>query len=162
MAAQRSYLPEDRARAYVVWIANGQMMKRTARDAGIPEGTLRKWIQDWGANGPPVEVAEIERLAGEFAEEAERIRDIALAQLEAKLPGANVSQLVAVVGMLTDKVNLTRGLATARTEHVQSLPPAEEIATALGSALKAALEAAQTRDYEIIDAEVVHELPPAK
>ena len=149
------YLEEDIARAYVTWVANGQMMKRTARDTAIPESTLRKWIRGWEENGPPVDPRELERVAGEFAEEAERIRDIALAQLEAKLPNANVSQLVAVVGMLTDKVNITRGLATSRVEHVKALPPAEEIAQALGTALQAALVAAQQRDDEIVDAEVL-------
>lgn len=163
--SRRTYSDEEKAAVYVAWITNDRVMKRTARSTGIPEGTLRKWIIEWNENGPPNEQAElIGELAGEFVEAATTVRDEALTFLRAKLPRAKVSELVATVGMLTDKVNMARGLATSRTEHVTALPPAEEVAQVLGTALQQALQAAQARDGDIIDVEVVETpaLPAAK
>jgi transposase-like protein len=153
----RRYSDEDRARAYVVYTANGGNVKRSARDTGLPEGTLRGWMRDWDENGPPLEMVEkIANFAGEFVEDASRIRDLALSELEVQIRRGEVkaAQLVATVGMLQDKINMAKGLATSRTETVHALPPAEEIADALGTALQAALHAAQMRDGEIIDAEI--------
>lgn len=163
MAKRRVYDEEDRARAYVAWVTNGQMLRRTARDTGIPEPTIRRWAKEWEENGPPVEQIEmIAEIVGEFVQDATVVRDEALAELRKRLPDASASALVAAVGMLSDKINMARGLATQRTEHVNALPPAEDIARTLGAALQQALQAAQERDGDIIEAEVVLELPPAK
>lgn len=160
--SRRTYSDEEKAAAYVAWVTNDKVMKRTARSTGIPEGTLRKWIADWEEHGPPdTQVEIIGELAGEFVEAATTVRDEALGILRAKLPRAKVSELVAAVGMLTDKINMARGLATSRTEHVATLPPAEEVAKVLGTALQQALQAAQERDNDIVDVEVTA-LPAAK
>lgn len=161
--SRRTYSDEEKAAAYVAWITNDKVMKRTARTTGIPEGTIRKWIADWEAYGPPNQQVElIGELASEFVEAAQTVRDEALIHLRAKLPNAKVSELVAAVGMLTDKISMARGLATSRTEHVQALPPAEEVAQVLGTALRQALQAAQERDDDIIDVEVTALPAPAK
>lgn len=159
--ARRVYSDEDRARAFVALTTNGGNIKRTVRDTGIPESTLRGFIRDWEENGPPADVGKIAEIAGEFVEDATRVRDKALAELERKIPDAKPSELVATVGMLSDKINMAKGLATSRSETVHALPPAEDVAQVLGAALQAALVAARERDVEIIDAEVVAELPPA-
>lgn len=161
--SRRTYSDEEKAAVYVAWITNDKVMKRTARSTGIPESTLRKWIAEWEENGPPNEQIEmIGEIAGEFVEAATIVRDEALVQLRAKLPKAKVSELVAAVGMLTDKLNMAKGLATSRTEHVAALPPAEEVAQVLGTALRQALQAAQERDADIVDVEVVALPAPAK
>jgi transposase-like protein len=157
--ARRIYTDEDRARAFVVYTTNKGNIKRSVRDLGnIPESTLRGWVREWDENGPP-DVSTVAEVAGEFVTDATRVRDKALIELENKLPTAKPSELVATIGMLSDKINMAKGLATSRSETVHQLPPAEDIAKALGSALQAALQAAKGRDMEIIDAEVVQELP---
>lgn len=158
--ARRIFTDEDKARAYVVLTANQDNIKRTARDTGIAESTLRDWKREWADGGPP-DMGLVAEAADDFMHDAERVRHKALAQLEKKLPDATPSALVATVGMLTDKIAMARGLATTRNETVHALPPAEEIAKTLGAAFEAALQAAKGRDLEIIDAEVV-ELPRAR
>lgn len=157
MASRRIYTDEDRARAYIVYTANGGNVKRTSRDAGVPSTTLRDWVKEWETDPPAVDL--VQQAAGDFLVDAERVRDAALATLEKKLGDATPSALVATVGMLTDKINLTKGLATSRSETVHALPPPEEIAAALTAAFQGALQAAKDRDQEIIDAEVIE--PPA-
>jgi transposase-like protein len=44
---------EDRATAYVQWIANEKNVRRTAEDVGIPMVLLRYWVKEWEENGPP-------------------------------------------------------------------------------------------------------------
>ena len=68
------------------------------------------------------------------------------------------SALVATIGMLQDKVSIAKGLATSRTETVHALPAPEEIARTLGAVFAGVIEAAQARDRDIIDAELI-ELP---
>jgi transposase-like protein len=128
--ARRVYSDEEMARAYFVLETNQGNVRRTARDTGLPISTLRGWVKEWEASGPP-DVSLVEAEATNFVERAERVRDKALGVLESKLDTATPSALVATVGMLQDKISLARGLATNRTETVHSLPPTEEIAKAL-------------------------------
>jgi ribosomal protein L22 len=57
--------------------------------------------------------------------------------------------------MLQDKVSIAKGLATSRTETVHALPSPQEMAEVLGAVLKGAIQSAQERDLDIIDAEIV-------
>lgn len=157
MAARRVYSDEEMARAYVVLQTNQGNVKRTARDLNMPISTVRRWRDEWEASGPP-DTTQVEAEVTDFVEHAERVRDKALVALESKLEDATPSALVATVGMLQDKISLARGLATQRTETVHALPPAEDIAKALSTAMTAALHASHQRDEEIIDAEVI-EIP---
>jgi transposase-like protein len=150
----RTYSDDDRARAYVYLTANEGNLKRTARETNIPISTLRQWRDGWVADGPP-DTAEVVIIAGEFVADAERVRNKALIEMERKIPDATPSALVAMVGMLTDKLNIAQGLATSRNETVHKLPSGEEIKAILGPVLQKALAAASTRDDEIQDAEFV-------
>ncbi len=95
MATRRTYSDEDKARAYVAWVTNDKVMRRTARTTGIPQTTLRQWITEWEEQGPPIEQAEkIAEIATDFVQEATRVRDKALAELEKKIPTAKPSELV--------------------------------------------------------------------
>lgn len=156
--ARATYTDEQRARAYVVLTTNQGNIKRTARDTSLPESTIRRWRDEWEEDGPP-DTSLVAEATGDFVQEAERVRDAALAEMERKIPAATPSALVAMVGMLTDKIALARGLATSRSETVHSLPPAEEIARTLGAVLQGALAAAQSRSEDIIDAEIVEQAP---
>lgn len=131
---------------------NDGNVKRTARGLAVPESTVRRWRDMWRDDGPP-DLDVVEEAATTFVIEAERVRDRALQILDGKLEGATPSALVAVVGVLTDKVAVARGLATSRTEHIQALPPPEEIAKSLAQVLQGAIAAAQERQSDISDAE---------
>jgi transposase-like protein len=148
------------ARAYMVLETNQGNVKRTARDTGLPESTIRNWRDMWAEDGPP-DVADVTLVVTDFVANAERVRDKALTVLEGKLDAATPSALIAVVGTLQDKVSIARGLATSRTEVQHALPSPEEIAKTLGAVLQGAIQAAQARDADIIDAELI-ELPPAE
>ena len=166
--SRRIYTDEERARAYVTLLANLGTVRRTARDTGLPEATLREWKNTWEQDGPP-DVSLVEAEVKGFVERAERVRDKALDRLERLIEDDKVppAQLVATVGMLQDKVSVARGLATSRTETVHALPDADAIREALGAVFRGAVEAARQRDADIIEAEVIEEqappgeLPPA-
>ena len=154
--SRRIYTAEEQARAYVVLETNQGNIMRTARDCNMPETTIRRWKAEWAENPPEQAlVAEVVDEEGGFVENAERVRDKALATLEGKLDKATPSALVATIGMLQDKVSIARGLATSRNETVHALPSPEEIAKTLGAVLAGAIEAAQARDADIIDVELI-------
>lgn len=157
--ARASYTDDDKAKVFVALTANEGNVKRTARETGVPTSTVRRWKNEWSAEGPP-DASHLEVAVGEFLEDAERVRHKALRTLEEKLPDATPSALVATVGMLTDKIHVVKGLATSRQETVHTLPPAEDIAKALSAAFSATIASARERDLaideaDIIDAEIV-------
>lgn len=156
MAGRATYTETDKARIYAVLLANGGNIKRTARETTTPENTVRRWRDEWKKSGPPDEKA-VTAAVDSFVADAERVRGSALAIMEAKLPEAKVGELNAVVGTLTDKINLIRGVATSRQEHVMALPSPDQIRDTLGPAIRDAIAMASVRQEEIIDAEIVEE-----
>ena len=154
MAGRTTYTDDELARLYVALTANEGNVKRTARDTGVPESTVRKWKNTWEAEGPP-DIGKVEQAIGDFTDAAERVRDKALLAIEEKIPGAKVGELTTLVGVLDDKITRARGLAVGRVEHVHTLPPAEEIKAVLGAVFQGSLEAAAQRESEIVDAEII-------
>lgn len=155
MAGKSKYTEEQKARAYVVLTTNEGNLKRTARDLGIPLGTLRGWRDGWERDGSP-DISQVEDAVTGFLEEAEEVRDLALRQLKMKLEKGegNVSQVATVLGILDDKIARAKGISTTH-EHKVTLPSAEEIRDALGGFAAGALAAAAIREEEIVDAEVI-------
>jgi len=96
----------------------------------------------------------------EFVDDAERVRNKALAQIEEELDNGEVkpAQLITILGVLDDKITRARGLPTAKVEHSSSLPPAAELQAVLAGVVQGAIAAAELRD-SVIDAEVVQEIP---
>ncbi len=165
MAGRAKYTDADKARVYVALQANEGNVKRTAREIGLPENTVRRWRDDWARNGaPPTE--EVAQALGDFIGEAVLVRDFAITTLKKKIPDAKPSELITIIGVLDDKITRARGLATNRTEHVHTLPAAEEIRELMAGFVRGALQAAELRQGEIVDAEIVEQpalgLPPAK
>lgn len=165
---RRTYTMEEKAVVFQVLAMNEGNAKRTSRDTGIPLQTVKDWKHKWEREGHPPELeVPIQNTAKLFIEKAETVRDKALHLLDGKLEDANAQQLGTIVGILTDKINVSKGLATARNEQVvvNQGPSKEEMAKALTSALRTALSDAQERVDIIEDAEVVVEqpkgLPPA-
>ena len=148
MAGRATYTEQDQARVYVALASNDGNVKRTARETGVPEATVRRWRDDWKRYGPPDQEAVDEAL-GDFAERAESVRWKALVELEKKLPGAKPSELITVVGVLDDKITRAKGLATSRTDHVHHLPSPDEVRELMQGFVQGALEAARTRQREV-------------
>ena len=161
MAGRATYSEDATAKVFAALAANDGNVKRTARDFGIPSSTIRRWRDDWERekNLPSQEALEV--ATNDFLTEAKEVRNLAIAELKRKIPSANVSQLVATVGMLTDKVDRVEHVSTQVIDHKISLPSSEEIAEALRGLQQVALEAAARRDEEIVEAELVA-LPAAK
>lgn len=159
MAGRSKYAETDRAKVYVNLRANDNNVKRTARETGVPENTVRRWRDEW-ANGLNIPEATVVRAeADNFVGQAERIRDYALATLENKIPDAKPSELITIVGVLDDKITRARGIDRDRNLHVHHhLPSPEEIRMMMGGFVQGAVRAATESD-EIEDA-VVLELNP--
>ena len=148
------YTEQDKAAAYVVLASNDGNIKRTARETGIPDGTIRSWSRKWEQDGPPM-LDDLEEAAGDFIDHADRTRWKAIKVLDHKIKDAKPSELIAVIGVLTDKIDRARGLALNRVEHVHALPSAQEMAETLGVALQGVLQAARERQEEIVEANVI-------
>lgn len=152
--ARTTYTDEELARLYVALVTNEGNVKRTARDTGIPESTVRSWKNKWETEGPP-DIGAVEDAVTDFTADAERVRNKALLAIEGKIDTAKVGELTTLVGVLDDKIQRAKGLAIGRVEHVHTLPPADQIREALGAVLDGALAIASKREGEIVDAEII-------
>lgn len=167
--ARREYSAEDKARAYVVLQTNEGNLKRSARDTGIPEPTLRRWRNEWASEGPPP-LDKIEQEVTSYVGEMETTRDLSLRRIRERLESENIKdqgtlpQLATVFGILTDKIDRARGIADKRVEHVHALPSPDEIRGALTALVVGVQQGHAQREEEIEDAEIIEEpraLPPA-
>lgn len=160
MAGKARYSDEDKARVYVALSANDQNVKRTARETGVPESTVRSFKKQFELEPPRTDL--VETVVGDFVEDASRVRHKALKAIEKKIDAneAKVGELNATVGILTDKIDRARGLVD-RSVVEHKLPSAEEIRAALGAFAEEARALSHQRQAEIVDSEVVEqpELP---
>jgi transposase-like protein len=166
MAGQARYTDEFKARAYAILETNEGNLKRSARDLGIPVNTLRRWRdEEWNTNKNLPAAEDLLNATGDFLKDAERVRDLSLTVIEAKLQRGEgtLAQVATVLGVLDDKIARAKGLADRVTEHKILLPSRDEIVSALGALRQGAIEAAVTREEEVQDAEVVEQkaLPSA-
>jgi transposase-like protein len=156
---RRTYSTFDRSLVYYTLQSNAGNVKKTSRETGIPVATVRHWRDDWDQNGIPNEVLEAcQDIAAEFIDAAERIRHKALVLLEKRIEMDDLrgGEIVSTVAMLTDKINLSKGLATSRNESQQTLqlPSKEEFKALVAGYITEVVSAAETRNAEIIDAEL--------
>lgn len=163
MAGTSKYTEGDKARVFVTLTANDGNIKRTSRDTGIPEQTIRNWKNEWVENPPELSEEQLEE-ALVFVSRAEQIRDSALEALARKIQKDELkgSELITAIGVLDDKITRAKGLATGRVEHVHQLPSVDEVRDLLKGAMQGAIEAAAQRQQEIVDADVVQERPTQK
>ena len=161
MAGRSKYTDEDKARVANALAINDGNIKRTARETGVPENTVRDWKRSWDKGGVPATVEEARTVElDNFVADASRVRDVALRRLEEVIPHSDkVRELATVVGILDDKLTRARGLPTSRQEQIGlqlSVTP-EQLGSALSAwAEKAALESAQRR-VDIIEVEAIEE-----
>lgn len=162
MASKRTYTDEDKANVLALLAANSGNVKRTARDTGVAEQTVRDWKKAGErGNTPSAVVALVPSAIEDFAVDAERIRDKALGALETALDAGQVTtrELVPIIGMLTEKIALARGQATQRTETVHALPSPEEFGTRLVQFLDQSFTRSLDREGEIVDADFTEQAP---
>lgn len=164
MAARKLYSDEEKAFVYLTLVTNDWNIYRTAKDTGIPRGTIQDWKQIWEKEGVPPELEEIaSQVATSFVEDAEKVRNAALKVLYDRVRTNDITtkDLYMIVGILDDKITRGRTLVKRSEPLVVELPDIKELSNNLGMFLHQALEAAQTRQGEIIEAEAVEikELP---
>jgi transposase-like protein len=158
MAGASKYTEADKAAVYVLLQVHAGNVKRTARESGYPESTVRQWKKDFSEKGPPSAdvVAEVSQ---DFIADAQRIRNKALLRAEEMVDDRSKSmrlaELTALSGMLTDKLNTAQGLDVRRVEHQHHLPDAEEARELMRGFASELIAMSASRDGEIIDAEIV-------
>lgn len=152
MARPSKYTPEEKARVLAVLAANDGNVKRTSRETNVHENTIRDWKKqaEKGALAPAVKAA-LPAATASAVDDWERVRDKSLISIEEGLDAGTVSskEAVTIFGVLTDKIRLARGEATARVETNQSGPSPEEMGRAIGAALEGAFRALDVRQSEI-------------
>jgi transposase-like protein len=125
--AKRSYTDEQRASALAALEANAGDVRKTARELGIPEATLRLWKQ--GKRHP--EAAAM--CAAKKAPLAEALREVARQLLESipsKIDESSLSQVAVAMGIAVDKAQLLDGKPTGIQDTVLTVQ--EEIILAAG------------------------------
>jgi len=166
VARRATYTEQDKARVYVVLTANDGNVKRTSRETGVPENTVRRWRDEFKENPPSTE--EVEEAASSFVTDADEIRMLGLEVLRAKLvllqqnpKDVNVGQVTTMIGILTDKIDRAAGLATSRVEHEHRLN-SSDIREALVGFVTDMKQLSRSREVEIQEAEIVEQpaLPP--
>jgi hypothetical protein len=63
--------------------------------------------------------------------------------------------LVATVGMLDDKITRAAAMPTSHVLHTHVLPSPDDLRSLMGGVVADAIQAAETRELEIEDAEVI-------
>lgn len=159
MAGRASYSEQDKARVYLALTANSGNVKRTARETGVPESTVRNFKHEFEDNPPDTAVVQAELESGDYVTQLETLRNELAVALRKKIPDMTGNQLAVSYGIIDDKLTRARGLATERTEHVHTLPSAEELALAGQMLATGAIEAAKQRQEELAQAEVRREQP---
>ena len=162
--ASKNYPDKVKAEVLLHLKVNDGNQEATSRATGVPLSTVRRWRQIWDRDGVPPHLWDLtEREATSFTERAKLLRERAVVRLEEALDRDEVkpAQLIATVGVLTDKINLAEGFATSRQEVVAvvELPTAEKTAKfALDS-----MQVMQSRIAEIEAAESVDivDVPPS-
>jgi transposase-like protein len=159
MAGRASYSEQDKARVFLALAANDGNVKRTARETGVPETTVRNFKREFEDNPPSQELVRQEFETGDYVAELETLRKELSVALRRKIPDMTGHQLAVSYGIIDDKLTRARGLATSRTEHVHTLPSAEELALAGQMLATGAIEAARQRQAELAESNVRREQP---
>lgn len=161
MAGRATYTEEDKARIFVVLAANDGNVKRTARETGVPVGTIRSWRAQFEENPPDTSALEI--AVGDFVDEAKSLRKLGLEALRKKVellvksPGdVKVAELTTLVGVLTDKIDRASGVAS-KVSHEHHLPPADEVRELMRGFADTLQEMSRAREEEIVEAEIVEQ-----
>lgn len=164
MARPSKYTAEEIARVIAVLASNKGNVKRTSRELGLPEQTVRNFkIKDTGGRLPAEVLVALPVALETQITRMGLVRDKALDAIEDKIDqgDSKLGELNAVWGTLTDKILLISGEATSRREEVTTGPSPEEFGERLALYLGQAFNLALDREADIVDAEIVEQAPVA-
>lgn len=155
-----AFSDEDKARVLATLAANNGNVKRTAAECKVSPAAIRSW-RGKQQHGQGVAQVLVDEAVDQFVEAAARVRNLALEKLEEKVRAGDVkaSELVTIVGVLDDKVTRAKGLPTSRVETSAALPDAQHLRELMSGFVEGAIRAAEQRHSDIIEAEVVAEIP---
>lgn len=159
--ARRVYTETDQAFIAVCLQANAGNIRKTARETGVPVSTVRDFRDKWEAEGYPEPVeGELPAVRRTFIEDAKEVRQLMIERLREKVERGEVTarDLISGIKELTDKINVMEGMATSRTEVVQSLPDARELAAELAAFIDRTVDDAVER-ANAIDADWEEDQP---
>ena len=107
---QRQYSEDDRAVALAYYASCGQNMKKTARDCGFPEATLRGWLKGKAVNAPTREKSHLKKL--DLDARLEALVHSLLDVIPDKLDDAPLREVATALGIGIDKMQLLRSKPT--------------------------------------------------
>lgn len=111
MAEHRRYTRRQKATAVVAAMASS--VAAAAEQAGIPESTVRYWMDT------PEFAALRAKTREEFAEETRTLAIKVLGEIKRRIDEFEPRDLSVLFGVLTDKAQLLSGAPTSRTETKQ-------------------------------------------
>ena len=134
----RRYSDDQRANALAALAANGGNIKRTSRDLGIPQQTLREWSK--GLCHPAVTELRDQK-KGTLAQGLEEMAWKLIGVVPEALKDCNIQQLATALGITIDKMQLLRNKPTeiTRTEGQ------DDLSTLTDDELERRLEEARNR-----------------
>jgi hypothetical protein len=109
MAERRRYT--KRTRVTTVMAAEMTSIPAAAESSGIPENTIRYWMDT------PEMVELRAKTREDLADESKALAHKALGEIQRRLGEFEPRDLTVLYGVLTDKSQLLSGHATGRTEH---------------------------------------------
>lgn len=136
MSRRRVYTEKDQAFIAVTLQANGGNIRKSARETGVPISTIRDFRDKWEAEGYPEPLeGELPIVRRTFIEDAKEVRQMMIERLREKVERGDITarDLIAGIKELTDKINVLEGMATSRTEVVQTLPDTKQLAIELAA-----------------------------
>ena len=152
MAGKSQYSSDDRMSVYLALVSNDGNVKRTARDTGFSETTVRRWKKEFDAN-PPDREAVVEAVeSGAYVDKLRSTRDEALTHLRKKIPEASARDLGTIYGILEDKLARIDKIGNDNEHHhFHHLPPAEEVAQLLTGLGQGAISDTRQRQTELAE-----------
>lgn len=169
---EKSYTEAEKAEILAVFVNNGKNVKKTCRDyvqsgGSLTPQTLRRWWKAFEKNPEdyPVIADVIQTSTEEFIERTTNIVNLGTEIVEqnltrirdnnVELSPADILKLQTATGIAVDKLRLSRGEATRRTESLNTVVAvtSEEIAASITASITSAITEGRKRDEEVIQIE---------
>jgi len=122
MAKHRNYTDADKENALAHFMANGGNYLKTAKELGIPYGTLRLWVEK-----SPFVSKVLATHKNKFIKESWDVIFKALRKMKTKIDSASPTELTKMINVLYEKQALasTEPTSISRQEKVQTKVSAE-------------------------------------
>lgn len=98
---KRKYEDKDKAAVLTLLDWNTGNVRKTATDTGVPEATIRAWVEHKKTN--PEVAKAVEEMEGSLADQIEQTIRVALVAARKKLPKASLGAINSTVSMLAEK-----------------------------------------------------------